>query len=195
MAQDATDPLAPLDFALHALQEQIVDLQDEQMELISNCEPWTVRRLASHALNNQLFWGGTVAGEETPSFEATMGAEPYNGDLGQFAGEVSRRALDMWSSGGVLDSTHVTPLGELPGSVVINFAIIDAVCHAWDLAASVGDPIEFPPEMIPTISLVVAATCTDAARDHDLIKPVPPTPADATDTEQLMALAGRAIAR
>jgi len=49
--------------------------------------------------------------------------------------------------------------------------------------------------MIPTISLVVAATCTDAARDHDLIKAVPPTPADATETEQLMALAGRTIPR
>jgi uncharacterized protein (TIGR03086 family) len=195
MEQDATDQVATLDFALQALQGQIVVLQDEQMEIVSNCEPWTVRRLASHALNNQLFWAGTVTGEETVSFEATMGAEPYNGDLGQFAGEVARRALDMWSTDGVFDSNHVTPLGELPGTVVINFAIIDALCHAWDLAASVGAPIEFPPEMIPTIELVVAATCTDAARDHDLIKPVPPTPADATATEHLMALAGRAIPR
>jgi uncharacterized protein (TIGR03086 family) len=195
MAEDATDQLATLDFALNALQEQIVVLQDEQMEMASNCEPWTVRRLASHALHNQLFWAGTVTGEETVSFEAAMGAEPYDGDLGRFAGEVTGRTLDMWSSDDVFDSTHVTPLGELPGSVVINFAIIDALCHAWDLAASVGDPIEFPSEMIPAISLVVAATCTDAAREHDLIKPAPPTPADATDTEQLMALAGRAISR
>jgi uncharacterized protein (TIGR03086 family) len=195
MEQDATDQVATLDFALQALQGQIVVLQDEQMEIVSNCEPWTVRRLASHALNNQLFWAGAVTGEETVSFEATMGAEPYNGDLAQFAGEVARRALDMWSTDGVFDSNHVTPLGELPGTVVVNFAIIDALCHAWDLAASVGAPIEFPPEMIPTIELVVTATCTDAARDHDLIKPVPPTPADATATEHLMALAGRAIPR
>ena len=195
MEQDANDQVATLDFALQALQRQIVVLQDQQMEIVSNCEPWTVRRLASHALNNQLFWAGTVTGEETVSFEATMGAEPYHGDLGQFAGEVARRALDMWSTDGVFDSNHVTPLGELPGTVVINFAIIDALCHAWDLAASVGAPIEFPSEMIPTIELVVAATCTDAARDHDLIKPVPPTPVDATATEHLMALAGRAIPR
>jgi uncharacterized protein (TIGR03086 family) len=195
MERDATDPVATLDFALQGLQEQIVVLQDEQMEIVSNCEPWTVRRLASHALNNQLFWAGTVTGEQTVSFEATMGAEPYSGDLGQFAGEVTRRALDMWSTDGVFDANHVTPLGELPGGAVINFAIIDALCHAWDIAASVGDPIEFPPEMIPTIALVVAATCTDAARDHGLIKPVPPIPGDATATENLMALAGRAIPR
>lgn len=195
MAQDTTDQLTTLDFAIRALQEQVVVLQDDQLEIVSNCEPWTVRRLASHALNNQLLWAGIVTGEETVSFEDTMGAVPYDGDLAQFAGEVTGRALAMWDTDGVLDSSHVTPLGELPGSVVINFAIIDALCHAWDLAASVGHPIEFPPEMIPTISLVVAATCTDAAREHDLIKPVAPTPTDATDTERLMATAGRAISR
>jgi uncharacterized protein (TIGR03086 family) len=195
MDQDAADQIATLDFALQELQGQVVNLHDEQMEILSNCGPWTVKRLASHALNNQLFWAGAVAKTETVSFEATMGAEPYDGDLGQFAGEVTRGALDMWSTDGVFDSNHVTPLGELPGTVVINFAIIDALCHAWDLATSIGAPIEFPAEMIPTIELVVAATCTDAARDHDLIKPVPPIPADATATEHLMALAGRAIPR
>ena len=103
MQEDATDQVATLDFALEALQGQIVVLQDEQMEIVSNCDPWTVRRLASHALNNQLFWAGTVTREDTVSFEATMGAEPYGGDVGQFAGEVARRALDMWSTDGVFD--------------------------------------------------------------------------------------------
>ena len=73
MEQDANDQVTTLDFGLQALEGQIVVLQDEQMEIVSNCEPWTVRRLASHALNNQLFWAGTVTGEETVSFEATMG--------------------------------------------------------------------------------------------------------------------------
>ena len=42
---------------------------------------------------------------------------------------------------------------------------------------------------------VVAATCTDAAREIGLIKPPTEVPGDATDTERLMALAGRAIRR
>jgi hypothetical protein len=90
---------------------------------------------------------------------------------------------------------HVTPMGELPGSVVVNFAIIDAAAHAWDLSASVVHAIEFSPEALPAISAVVDATCTDAARDHGLIQPVTDAPADATETERLMAAAGRAIPR
>ncbi len=39
---------------------------------------------------------------------------------------------------------------------------------------------------------VVAVTCTDAAREAGLIKPPVEVAADATDTERLMAAAGRA---
>jgi uncharacterized protein (TIGR03086 family) len=103
--------------------------------------------------------------------------------------------MELWNRSGVLDSIHATPLGELPGSVVINFAIIDAAAHAWDLSVSVGRPIEFESRALPTISAVVAATCTDAAREHGLIKAATEAPANATDTERLMAAAGRSIRR
>jgi len=46
------------------------------------------------------------------------------------------------------------------------------LCHAWDLSTSLGRRLEFPPEWIPAITGVVAATCTDAAREHDLIKSI-----------------------
>lgn len=189
------DQMATLEFAVNELRKQVIALQDTQMDVVSNCEPWTVRQLASHALNNQLLWGGVVTGQEPVSVEDTMGAVPHEGDLAQFADEVTDRSLAMWRTEGVLDDTHVTPFGELPGSVVINFATIDALCHAWDLAASIGHPIEFEPEMIPAISVVVAATCTDAVREAGLIKGVAPTPADASETERLMAMAGRSLRR
>ena len=41
------------------------------------------------------------------------------------------------------------------------------------------------------ISDVVAATCTDAVRELGLIKPVQPTTGDVTETDRLMAQAGR----
>jgi uncharacterized protein (TIGR03086 family) len=186
------DQVALLDYAVHALEQQVVALTGDDMDIVSNCDPWTERRLASHALNNQLLWGGLVTGEHAVSPEDTMGAVPYEGDLAQYAREVTDRSLAMWRTPGVLEAVHTTPFGELPGSVVINFSTIDALCHAWDLAASRGAPIEFATEMIPAISEVVAATCTDAVRETGLIKPVPPTPPGATDTQRLMAQAGRA---
>ena len=92
-----------------------------------------------------------------------------------------------------MTAQHETPFGVLPGAVVVDFAIIDAAAHAWDLSASLGRAIEFPAETIPAMTDVVALTCTDHAVELGLIKPPTEPPADATDTERLMAAAGRTI--
>jgi hypothetical protein len=67
----------------------------------------------------------------------------------------------------------------------------DALCHAWDPAASLGRPLEFPPVSVPAVTAVVEATCTDAVRALGLIKDVVSTAPGASDIERLMAQAGR----
>lgn len=186
------DQMATLEFAIGELHREVAALDDSELDIVTNCAPWTVRRLASHALNNQLLWAGLVTGQETVTVEDTMGAVPYNGDLAPYADEVTVRSLAMWATPGVSTALHATPFGELPGSVVINFATIDALCHAWDLSASLGRPLEFPPERIPAVTAVVEATCTEAVRALGLIKDVAPIAPDASDTDRLMAQAGRA---
>jgi len=189
------DRLQTLDYALGELRRVVGTLDDSVMDGPTNCDPWTVRRLASHALNNQLVWAGLVTGQHLVAVEDAMGAVPIEGDLAPVAVEVTAQAAALWRTDGILDATHATPFGELPGSVVIDFAIIDAAAHAWDLSSSVGRPLQFDQSRIDVLSQVVEATCTDAARDHDLIKPPTEVPADATDTERLMSAAGRAVTR
>ncbi len=185
------DQMATLHFALGELHREVTALDDAELDTVTNCEPWTVRRLASHALNNQLLWAGLVTGTQIVTVEDTMGAVAYEGDLAEYADEVAERALALWATPNVLTAVHATPFGELPGSVVMNFATIDALCHAWDLSASLGRALEFPPESIPAVTSVVEATCTDAVRAGGLIKDVVPTAPDASATDRLMAQAGR----
>ena len=112
-------------------------------------------------MKNQLFWAGLVAGVDLMPLEESMGAVAHDGDLAPFTEETLDRVLELWETPGVLEATHATPFGSLPGSAVINFAIIDAIAHAWDISASVGRPIEFAAESIPAISAVVEFTCTE----------------------------------
>jgi uncharacterized protein (TIGR03086 family) len=189
------DRLQTLDYALGELRRVVGALDDSVLEGPTNCEPWTVRRLASHALNNQLVWAGLVTGQQLVAVEDAMGAVPIEGDLQPVADDVAARAMALWHTDGILDAVHATPFGELPGSVVIDFAIIDAAAHAWDVSSSVGPALEFDPAQIAVLSEVVAVTCTDAAREVGLIKAPTDVPADATDSERLMSLAGRAINR
>ena len=175
---------------------QVIDRLDEaEMDVVTNCPPWTVRRLASHVLKNQLFWAGTVTGQQLMALEESMGAVPYDGDLAPIAAEVAAQVLELWRGDGVMTAQHDTPFGVLPGAVVVDFAIIDAAAHAWDLSASVGRAIDFPAETIPAMADVVALTCTDHTVELGLVKPPTEPPADATDTERLMAAAGRTIPR
>jgi len=189
------DQLETLEYALEELRRVVSTRDDTQMEVVTNCAPWTVRQLASHALNNQLVWGGIVTGQQLVSFEDAMGAVPHVGDLAAFADDVTARASAMWNTAGVLEAMHTTPFGELPGSVVVTFPTIDALAHAWDLSSSVGHPVEFEPRTIPSISTIVDAVCTDDVRAMGIIKDATHPPADANDTERLMALAGRTIER
>ena len=146
-------------------------------------------------MKNQLFWAGSATDQQLMALEESMGAVPYDGDLAPIAADVCTRVLELWRGDGVMTSQHETPFGVLPGAVVLDFAIIDAAAHAWDLSASVGRAIEFPAEAIPAMTDVVALTCTDHAIELGLIKPPTVPPADATDTERLMAATGRTIPR
>ena len=92
------------------------------MDVVTNCPPWTVRRLASHALKNQLFWAGLVTGQDLMAQDEAMAAVPYPGELAPIAAEVTARVVELWRTDGVLAAPHETPFGELPGAVVINFA-------------------------------------------------------------------------
>lgn len=173
----------------------IHSIEATEMDAPTNCPPWTVRRLASHVLKNQLFWAGTISGRPLMALDESMGAVPYDGDLAPIADEVTARALDLWRSDGVMTAEHDTPFGVLPGAVVIDFAVIDAAAHAWDLSASLGRAIEFPAETVPALAEVVGLTCTAHTVELGLVKPPTEAPADATDTERLMAAAGRTISR
>src|SRR3954447_12311154 len=179
------DQLETLDCSLSELRAVVASLDEAEMDTVTNCDPWTVRRLASHALNNQLRWSGLVTGQELVSVADTMSAVPIEGDLAAVAADVVARSSALWHSDGVMDAVHATPFGEAPGTVIVNFATVDAIMHAWDLSASVGRPLEFRPDSLTAIAAVVEATCTDHAREAGLIQPATVPTADATPTERL----------
>ena len=56
------DRLTLLEQAEGQLVDVIRRLDEAEMDVLTNCPPWTVRRLASHVLKNQLFWAGSVTG-------------------------------------------------------------------------------------------------------------------------------------
>ena len=167
----------------------------DTMDQPTNCEPWTVRQLASHAINSQLLWVGALTGQELVSVGDVMKATPYDDDLQPRLADAAAQARAAWGADGALDTVHATPFGELPGSAVIGFPTIDAFAHAWDLRVSVGHDAAFAHELIQPFAATVAATSNETTQGMGLYAPPAPPPADASATEALMASAGRSISR
>ena len=189
------DPVQTLGFSINELTAAVASIADSEFEAKSNCGSWTVRQLVSHALNNQLLWAGVVSGCDIVSVDVAMGGVPIDGDLVPVAADVAKRSVALWGASEVLTAMHMTPFGELPGSVVINFPIFDALVHAWDIFMSVGRPIEFTNEALAAISVVAESPFAEGARAAGLIGPPLAPPADATETERLMAAIGRSSRR
>ena len=121
-----------------------------------------------------------------------MGAVAYDGDLAAYADEVPERSA---GDVGERRCAHRRSMPRRSVSCPVRWSsispTIDALCHAWDLSASLGRPLEFPRDSMPAVTAIVDATCTDDVRALGLIKAVQQTAPDASDTDRLMAKAGR----
>src|SRR5207342_1577994 len=100
------DDLTLLTQAEHELSRVIGELADAELDIVSNCPPWTVRRLASHAMKNQLFWAGLVTGHDLMPQDEAMAAVAYDGDLAPIAAEVSAQVVELWHTDGVMGASH-----------------------------------------------------------------------------------------
>ena len=109
------DHLTLLEHAEGQLVEVIHRLDEAEMDVVTNCPPWTVRRLASHALKNQLFWAGSATDQQLMPLDEAMGAVPYDGDLAPIADDVAARVLELWRGDGVMTTEHDTPFGRPAG--------------------------------------------------------------------------------
>ena len=96
------DDLTLLTQAEHEMSRVIGELADAELDVDSNCPPWTVRRLASHAIKNQLFWAGLVTGHDLMPQDEAMTAVPYEGDLAPIAAEAAARVVELWHTDGVM---------------------------------------------------------------------------------------------
>jgi len=121
------------------LRREVHALDAAEMDTVTNCDPWTVRRLASHALNNQLLWAGLVTGQETVTFEDTMGAVPYDGNLDsyvrqQFATLGQQNQINLAPSS--IERTTVNGLPAAYGIARVNSGNgqIDVVVFAYEFS-------------------------------------------------------------
>ena len=146
------------------------------------CAEWDVRALLSHVVTST---DGLVAllHDEQPDWESDrLGDDP--------AASVRRSltaSLEAWAAPGALER----PSSQLPGMRVVDFAMGDALAHAWDLAAALDRPRPLDDDLVRLVLDRWAGGAAEQGRAWGVFGPRVEVGDDAPVLEQLVALFGR----
>src|SRR5450432_3977161 len=182
--------------ALAATDELIVAVDDDQWSNPTPCPDWTVHALVNHLVfGNQLF-GGLMRGEPLPPIDELrqlrtvdrLGGDPIKAY--RDSGTALQAAV---SEPGALERACMSPIGPVPGHVLLNLRIAEALVHGWDLAQATGQPVRLPADVAEH-----ALAFSRSQFEGDLPRTgrfgaAQPVADDAAEIERLAAYLGRSV--
>ncbi|MFF3004192.1 TIGR03086 family metal-binding protein [Kitasatospora sp. NPDC057940] len=154
----------------NAVAELLRDVHPDQLNLPTPCDGWDVRALIDHIVWENLLWGGLARG-----FPRTdVGADHLGDDhVGAFLA-AARDALTAFRRPGMLDRRF----GPAPGRRLVEQLVIELLLHGWDLAAALGRPRDFLPDLaelaLPVVREIYDSLPRTPGGSFAPPRPVPP---------------------
>lgn len=105
------------------------------------CSDWTVRDVLNHIVGGQRRLGAMARGEEP----APRGSDVLGTDPKAAFREATAEVQALAATPGLLERSVPTPFGEQPASFVVLMQCNELLVHGWDLARSVGAPVDTLP--------------------------------------------------
>ena len=129
----------------------VAQVGDDQWQLPTPCEGWTVRQLVGHVASGCQMVATLADGGTRQDAIAVLGID-HLGDHPMAAIDVAlERQLEALGRPGVDDHVFHHPAGDMPGAQVIRFRIGDLVVHQWDLARAIGTDDTLDPDLVADV--------------------------------------------
>jgi uncharacterized protein (TIGR03086 family) len=148
---------------LPALHERALDLtrrdvggiRDDQWELATPCEGWTVRELANHIVSGN-FWAAELArGQTIEAVGDRLDGDVLGPDPLAAYTESARVADEAFRAPGAMAAPCAVSYGPVPGEVYAGHRFIDVLIHGWDLAKATGQDTTLPADLVEACFEVV----------------------------------------
>ncbi|WP_079036714.1 MULTISPECIES: TIGR03086 family metal-binding protein [Streptomyces] len=157
------------------------------------CAGWTLRRLVAHMTAQHHGFAAAARGvgaDRTYWIAHDLGGDP----LERYAESV-RHVLAAFAEDGAVERSFTLPEigGAFPGRVAVGFHLVDHVAHGWDVATSLGVPLDLPEDVVDAALAVARRVPTGPEHRGPgaaFAPPVPP-PQDASPLDETLALLGR----
>ena len=155
-----SDLVVMLERALDDAQRIAAALDPGLWQAATPCPEWDLGTLVSHLV-------GGVDGFSAIGRELEMSPEEPSlspADAGAALASATGRALEVWRRDGALDTVYATPWGEMPGTVIAGFFLIEIVTHCWDISRAAGLDAAQDPEAVSTAFDLAVVYADDSTR-------------------------------
>lgn len=163
------------------------------------CAGWNLADLLAHMTVQHRGFAAAAHGQgadlaiwQPGTVAAAVAADP----AGAYSAAASG-VIDAFAGADVLDAMfalpELAPDATIPGSMAIGFHLVDYVVHTWDVARSVGNPVDLPAEVVAA-ALPIAFGVPDGdfrTIANAVFGPAIPSTESVDDLDRILAYLGR----
>jgi uncharacterized protein (TIGR03086 family) len=178
--------------AVFGLEYRIKAVADSAWDTQSNCDEWTVRQLAGHAMGVVNNIGARIgSGENVDIFDnAALGAVAGADPLASMVA-IRERVLTALDHDGALTAEIQWSGGALSADGFLGMMLPDTLLHSWDIAHSTGGDERLDETLVAAALANLQRRSEDALRAPKRFHAAGATAATAGLQAQLIAFAGR----
>jgi uncharacterized protein (TIGR03086 family) len=163
------------------------------------CAGWNLADLLAHMTVQHRGFAAAVRGKgaDLTMWQPATVADAVAADPAGAYSAAADAVIDAFAGAEVLDAMfalpELAPDATIPGSLAIGFHLVDYVVHTWDVARSVGHPVELPTDVVAAALPIAFAvpdgefrTITDA-----VFGPAVQSTDSVDDLDRILAYLGR----
>jgi uncharacterized protein (TIGR03086 family) len=140
----------------------VASIKPEDLDNPTPCAGWRLRDLLAHIIGQ--YHGFAAAASGKPTGIEAFRPRPVTADPVASYLDAAAVVTEAFAEPGVLDRRFSLPEiragGSFPAAMAIGFHLVDEVAHGWDLAKSIGVPVEFD-EQVSEAALSIALQVPD----------------------------------
>jgi uncharacterized protein (TIGR03086 family) len=185
----STPSLALLDGCLDWADGVVTGIRTEQRDAATPCPDFTVGRLVAHLVDGLTWYGRLPAGGPTDPREV-HGPDLRQVPYADAFREARATIRGNWASTHLAD-TYALPFGEVSGTGITEYMIVETLGHGWDLAAATGQPINVAPDLAEAALTVAHGLGEQTIRTQGMMAAAVDVAADAPAIDRFIAFLGR----
>jgi uncharacterized protein (TIGR03086 family) len=170
----------------------VAGVRPEQWGADTPCTDWAVRDVVAHLIAGNRLVSRAL---RNPDAGLPAGRPPQPADE-ELAAEIrasSAELVEAFRVPGIEQQRITIPFGQVPGFVVLQLRIVEALVHGWDVARATGQDLAVPDDLVNPALTFSRSQLSNIPPDRRPFGPAQPIPGHRPLIDQLAALLGRPV--